>query len=490
MTLWVEVEDLFAYAHHHHRVSGIQRVSLGVIEALLRVPGADVRFTRRGPGGQGFIGVPRADVLALAASFDQVARADAPKRRVPGSWMGRSWDAATGWMPPRLEDDLRRLLIAEMLRARRLRDRWLPRSVGYRDEASLERYPLLSRVARRGDVLLVLGSPWDQSDYASQIARLRARRGVRLAVMMHDLIPLLHPEWCDRGIINAFSGWTGSVLPLADHVFANSRSTARDVEGWADREGVRIARPVRVLPMGTGFSAPPEDAQGLTERVREATERPYVLFVSTVEARKNHLLAFRAWRELLRELPPERVPRLVFAGRVGWLVSDLMQQLENADWLEGHVELVRDPTDAELAALYRGCRFTLFPSLYEGWGLPVSESLSFGKVCVASGKTSVPEAGGEYCLYHDPNSVTEAVALLRRVIEQPELIAEREAALRRDFRPTPWSDAAHTILDILGEAGKVSPDSDAEGGRAGADAGALPGRGAAARGRDAVTAGR
>ncbi|MDT8349839.1 glycosyltransferase, partial [Roseomonas mucosa] len=93
------------------------------------------------------------------------------------------------------------------------------------------------------------------------------------------------------------------------------------------------------------------------------------------------------------------------AGRVGWLVADLMQQLENAEWLGGKIRLVRDPSDEELLALYRGCRFTLFPSLFEGWGLPVSESLALGRPCIASNRTSLPEAGGALARYFDPDDL-------------------------------------------------------------------------------------
>ena len=76
------------------------------------------------------------------------------------------------------------------------------------------------------------------------------------------------------------------------------------------------------------------------------------------------------------------------ALRVGWLVEDLMRQIVHADHLDGKLIVVEDPTDAELAALYQGCQFTVFPSLYEGWGLPVTESLAFGKPCLASSATA------------------------------------------------------------------------------------------------------
>ena len=83
-----------------------------------------------------------------------------------------------------------------------------------------------------------------------------------------------------------------------------------------------------------------------------------------------------------------RLVRLVFAGRVGWMVADLMQQLRNAHYLDGKLVLFQDPTDGELTTLYQGAQFTLFPSFYEGWGLPVTESLAFGKPAIISNTCS------------------------------------------------------------------------------------------------------
>jgi glycosyltransferase involved in cell wall biosynthesis len=144
------------------------------------------------------------------------------------------------------------------------------------------------------------------------------------------------------------------------------------------------------------------------------------------------------------------VPTLVFAGRVGWLVQDLMQQLENCRYLDGKVVIVPNPTDSDLVALYRGCRFTLFPSLYEGWGLPVTESLSFGKLCVASDRTSIPEAGGPFCLYIDPEDISGATETIRRACTDDALVAEREAAIREGFRPVPWRRPAEVLAGHLG----------------------------------------
>jgi glycosyltransferase involved in cell wall biosynthesis len=174
-----------------------------------------------------------------------------------------------------------------------------------------------------------------------------------------------------------------------------------------------------------------------------------VLFVSTIEARKNHLLLFRAWRRLLAEMPDDQVPSLVFAGRVGWLVDDLLTQLDNTNHLDGRIVLVEDPSDADLAALYRGCLFTVFPSLAEGWGLPVTESLAFGKPCLIADTTALPEAGGDFARYFDPDDLNDAVRAIRAVLEDRAGLAAWTDRIAREFRPTPWSASAEALIAAL-----------------------------------------
>jgi glycosyltransferase involved in cell wall biosynthesis len=238
------------------------------------------------------------------------------------------------------------------------------------------------------------------------------------------------------------------VLPLCDFVFAISRATAADVEDYA--RGNRIVLPGSVIPIpiGTGFGSELQAAATSCGRALPLAGS-YALFVSTIEARKNHMLLFRVWRRLQQELPIECVPTLVFAGRVGWLVDDLMRQIANTDYLNGKLVVIEDPTDAELATLYRGCLLTLFPSLYEGWGLPVTESLAFGKPCIISNCTSLPEAGGHLTRSFDPDNLHDAYSVIREAIEDRAGLILWEARVQREFRPTPWSATVEAIMASL-----------------------------------------
>jgi glycosyltransferase involved in cell wall biosynthesis len=308
-----------------------------------------------------------------------------------------------------------------------------------------------SRFASRagsGDVILVLGAPWSHPDYASLIRQHQERLDIRFAMLVYDLIPLRRPEWCVLGVVHLFRSWFTGVLPLCDHIFAISQATAADVMTYASEQGVVLRSPVMPIPIGSSFGISPV-ATDIQRTDRLPPPGRYALVVSTIEVRKNHLLLFRIWRALLEELPRDSVPTLVFAGRIGWLVQDLMQQIANTDNLGGKLMLVEDPTDAELVNLYRNCSFTLCASFYEGRGLPVTESLVFGKPCVVSNRSSLLEAGAGLVRSFDPDNLHDAFEVIRALVRNPADLAQWQVQVQREFKPVPWSASVEAILTNL-----------------------------------------
>jgi glycosyltransferase involved in cell wall biosynthesis len=266
---------------------------------------------------------------------------------------------------------------------------------------------------------------------------------MRYAVLIYDLIPELFPEWTAREGVPIYRAWLYQTVPHADLVFTISQSTSDDLVFCMAKAGATIPLP-HIVPIG--HNRPPAAMSPMAKR---PFDRPFVLFVSTIEVRKNHALMFRVWRQLLADLAPETVPYLVFAGKIGWLTQDLLSQLDNADWLDGHILHVQSPSEQELAGLYEACAFTVFPSLYEGWGLPVTESLGFGKTVAASNRSSIPEAGGAFCSYFDPENLEDAYSVIRNLIENPEQVSRLEHRIAKEFRPPGWADSAAIILHQL-----------------------------------------
>jgi len=299
--------------------------------------------------------------------------------------------------------------------------------------------------ARAGDCLLVLGAPWEISGHAALVAECKRRFGMSALLLLYDLIPVRHPEWCTQTAVTQFVAWWEASVGVYDGLFAISRHTAADVAAYAAERGWELG-PIEVIPVGSNLVAAPGEA-GTARGLPAAGS--YVLIVCTLEARKNHALAVRVWQMLAEDLRTGRrgeMPDLVFAGRVGWMVNDLLQQLENTGWLGGRVQLVSDPSDAELRALYAGCLFTLFPSWFEGLGLPVMESLAFGKACLASDATAIPEAGGDLCRYFSPGNARGAYRAVVSVLDDPATFAAWQDRVRAEYRAVPWTGAAQAIL--------------------------------------------
>jgi len=479
-TLWIDVEDLFEYARANSRPSGIQRLAFE-IEQILQQRNDDrglVRFVRHDPIGRSLRIIPWSDVADLFRGLTTEpsplpAMAGGIRPHSPVRQFFREW---THRLPPMLRIQATAVMLSQVEAFKAWRNLLLllgryglesaGRITGWWRRTHLDRPGFgteevlgsFADLVRANDVLLVLGSPWSHPNYGDLVQAQRERHGLRFALLVYDLIPLRRPEWCDRGLVRLFRAWFDGVLPIADHLFAISSATAVDVEQYAREHGVALPGPVIPIPIGTGFGA---DAPAATAPMTGRLPPPgsYALIVSTIEARKNHLLLFRVWRRLLEELPREQVPTLVFAGRIGWLVDDLMHQIANTDNLNGKLLVLQSPTDTELAALYRGCLFTLFPSFFEGWGLPVTESLAFGKPCLISDRTSLPEAGGNLARSFDPDDFYDAYAAILKTIEDPAGLAAWEAEVRRQFKPVPWSVTVDALLSGLGDPLAISDDT-------------------------------
>jgi len=417
--IWIDVEDLFEYTLRNPRPSGIQRLAFEIYRAINQRPDAaeTVRFVRHMHATNSFRAVQWPQIEALFVTMTETTRGQSDKapRLEVGGHFGEARDSGpilphsparqfvrklVHRLPPLIRIRVINVMLTQATALRawgglfgllaRQTVSWAsrlfhpkrgrggtaigPSSAGGVDpDAAKEADELFATTSSPGDILLVLGSPWSHPDYASLVLPQK-QRGLKFGLLVYDLIPIRRPEWCDRNLVRYFRAWFDGVFPLCDEVFAISQSTARDVEAYARESGISLAAPVSPIPVGTVFEQLELPAAAQSRRILPAAGT-YALFVSTIEPRKNHMLLFRAWRKLLEERPRDSVPTLVFAGRVGWSVDDLMRQISNTDCLGGKLKLIEDPTDTELLELYKGCLFTLFPSFFEGWGLPVTESL-------------------------------------------------------------------------------------------------------------------
>ncbi len=444
MTIWFDAEDLIQFFQNASRPTGIQRFSFETYRALWRQAGASgaVRFCRRAKSGFTPIDFPALEAGILAA-----ANAKAPARLASAPHPRRDSRLAIAARRLPLHYRLPLGVMARAGLAGLAASRDLCRAVlhprtapgnGIGGHRFAPPAPPITFTA--DDWLVNLGASWVCPYPPALLAGLRAQ-GARLALLAHDLIPELYPEWSTPGTVRDFSNWLRNMVPHTSQMFAVSRHTADDLAATLRQRGTAIAPPA-ILPTGSHGRMPHAPGAPLLQT-------PYILMVGTIEVRKNHAGMLRVWRRLLAAMPPESVPTLVFAGKTGWLTADLQQQLANANWLGGKIRLIESPSETTLANLYQHCLFTLFPSFYEGWGLPVTESLCFGKTAAISNRASIPEAGQSFCAYFDPENLTQATATIRALIENPARLARLEQHIATSFTPPTWDATATALLTQL-----------------------------------------
>lgn len=296
-----------------------------------------------------------------------------------------------------------------------------------------------------GDVLISIGLDWDQGGLAQAFYELKSKLGVHVVCCCYDLIPILFPQYCVGDVSAHFKQYFTNISWAASLMLCISKQTERDYLQLA--HDIALPKvPTTVIPLGNNM---PEEGDLVADAVSELVRKPYILFVSTIERRKNHEVLYRAYHLLCRAGHADILPKLVFVGMAGWGVGDFMKDLELDPLTRDHIVQLNHVNDAELRLLYEKCTLFAYPSLYEGWGLPVAEVLAFGRPVLASDRGSIPEVGGDLVEYVDPWSASDWAERILHAVRNPKWIADRAARIRKEYKPRAWSQTAKVIKDAI-----------------------------------------
>jgi glycosyltransferase involved in cell wall biosynthesis len=250
---------------------------------------------------------------------------------------------------------------------------------------------------------------------------------VRPIYLIHDLIPITHPEFCRTGEAEKHRDRMRTVLTTAAGVIANSQATLNELARFGGREnlpsppGLAAWLGADPLPASSETAPPP---------------RPTFVALGTIEARKNHLMLLDIWSHLVDRFGTA-APRLMIIGQRGWEAEPVFNRLDHDDKLRGHVIELNRCSDEELSAHVSAARALLFPSQAEGYGLPLIEALGLGAPVIASNLPVFREIAGDIPTYVDP---LDRDAWEAAILEYSEDTGAREEQLRRmeSFRLPDW----------------------------------------------------
>jgi glycosyltransferase involved in cell wall biosynthesis len=269
----------------------------------------------------------------------------------------------------------------------------------------------------------------------------------RLVVTVHDLAFRPHPRLFPPRWLALYRLGTRRAARRADAVIVPSESTARDLVRYERADRSRI----HVIPLAGTLGTTEADPEEVLQRLR--IPQPYLLFVGTLEPRKNLLRLVRAYRRMVTTAGLPHA--LVLAGPLGWQAHPLLRELRMPG--PGEVALTGRLGPADLDALYRGADAFVYPSLYEGFGLPVLEAMVRGVPAVISSTSSLPEVAGDAAVQVDPRSVPAMAEALERLLRDPAEAARLGKAGAGRAEEFSWERTAEATVQAYRSALKRPP---------------------------------
>lgn len=272
------------------------------------------------------------------------------------------------------------------------------------------------------------------------LAPSRARRKL---LTIHDLAFLYYPDAAMPSLHRYLNVVVPRSVARADHILADSRHTAVDLQEQWQVPAAKITV-VQGAVDQSRFRRVTDAAQLADVRSRYAIgDAPYILMVSRLEPRKNHVRMIEAFGRVREE---GKFPhRLVIVGAKGWLYDDIFRRVQELK-LGDAVIFTGFAPDADLPALMSGAEVFAYPSLYEGFGLPIVEALACGTPVLTGDNSCLPEAGGPGALYVDALDVASIAAGLEEILRDAELRARLRTEGRAHAAQFTWARSAQQLL--------------------------------------------
>jgi len=265
---------------------------------------------------------------------------------------------------------------------------------------------------------------------------------VKPVYLVHDLIPITHPQFCRQGEDDKHRKRMRTVLGTASGVIGNSQATLDELAEFARSEGLRVPAGIAAW---LGIDPFPQPSPS-------PTPKPTFVTVGTIEARKNHLLLLEIWSRLIERLG-DNTPRLLIIGQRGWEAEPVFARLDRDESLRGHVVELNDCSDKELATHVAEARALLFPSFTEGYGLPLTEALTASVPVIASDLPVFREIGAGIPEFIDPLDGAAWEAAILDYARAGSNAREEQLRRIRSFRVPTWYDHFQTVEGWLASLG-------------------------------------
>ncbi len=298
-----------------------------------------------------------------------------------------------------------------------------------------------------GDQLFIPWGEWWDANFIAKLEEIEGQ-GAKLVQVLHDMAPVVVPQLSNSGnATETFPIYCRRILPICSLVLSVSENSKRDALKWLKDnklpipkievfrlgDDIKIAKPAK--PQDKGF-----DASGLKGH-------DYIMVVGTIELKKNHMLFYYVYK--LAKARGIKLPKLVIAGRYGWMAEATVELMSKDPEVADQFVFMVNKSDQELSWLYDHCMFTVLPSLYEGWGIPIAESVARGVPCLCSDTSSMTEIAEDFVEHFNPNSTDECLAGIQRWLEPSKLKKLRQHT--KTYKQFSWDESFAQVTTHMKE---------------------------------------
>ncbi len=259
---------------------------------------------------------------------------------------------------------------------------------------------------------------------------------VPAVVAIHDLSYFYYPDEFLKKDLYQLKNWTKYSVEKAKKVIAVSKTTKKDIIKFYQVPEEKI----EVIYNGYEKTSPQHPSL-----IKEKKKGQYILYAGTLQPRKNIDTLIEAFYKFRKNYPEFK---LVIVGKKGWLYEHIFKKVDELN-LKKEVVFKGYVSDDELSVLYRDAFCFVMPSLYEGFGIPIVEAMSFGCPVISSFTSSLPEVGGDACLYFDPRSPQELAKKLKKLTENRKLRSDLIKKGRERIKLFSWQKCAEETLKVI-----------------------------------------
>ena len=294
------------------------------------------------------------------------------------------------------------------------------------------------------DTFFSAGLLWKRIDL-SLLARAKIEYKFRIISLIYDVIPVKFPHLSYTPHLTQYLKYFSDLIQVSDKIVTYSEANVRDILCFAQSR--LFLESINIEKVALGFDDFSEKNENLRP-VNQLIDYPFIVYVSTIERRKNHEVLYRAYEKAALSGLADAMPTLVLVGSYGWGAENIINDINRDPVLidsSGRrlIIFLGNISQEELSWIYKNAHFSVYPSLYEGWGLPVTESLMMGTAVVASEAEALIESGMGLATHLPPK---DSDAWLKEILK---LSAQSKVEVQPNHKLSTWGEMTNKIVHLM-----------------------------------------